>query len=179
MIFSLFSIFRKLWSLTGLLHFYKIPFFPELIEPMVCQCPLTGLLHFYDKSDRIKQSSSRNVSMPFNGLTPFLQLTLENGFFATDVSMPFNGLTPFLRWIEYDRNNTYVVCQCPLTGLLHFYTYYSNLTIHLWEVSMPFNGLTPFLQQKKLNLQKTKNRCQCPLTGLLHFYFAGALCYYT
>ena len=59
--------------------------------------------------------------------------------------MPFNGFTPFLATIITFYFKQEVVCQCSLTGLLHFYC-----------------KKTDFINQIKV--------CQCPSTGLHHFY---------
>ena len=85
-----------------------------------CQCPSTGLYHFYKKllsktdqylkcvnalqrayiiSTFIKMTKiwrSKYVSMPFNGLIPFLRDSIWISNMRTNVSMPFNGLIPFL-----------------------------------------------------------------------------------
>ena len=56
--------------LTDSLHFYICEYLH--VQPSeMCQCPLTGSLHFYGKDAEINDKS-RIVSMPFNGLTPFL-----------------------------------------------------------------------------------------------------------
>ena len=44
----------------------------NMTTPQVCQCPSTGLHHFYGKDARCC-SKCEYVSMPFNGLTSFLQ----------------------------------------------------------------------------------------------------------
>ena len=60
--------------------------------------------------------------------------------------MPFNGLSSFLPTKkESVVLKAIVVCQCPLTGYLHFYK-------------------TPFTKKGLCAV------CQCPLTGYLHFY---------
>ncbi len=84
--------------------------------------------------------------------------------------MPLNGLHPFLPYMvvhDYAENN---VCQCPLTGLLHFYRKISY-NYCCWNcVSMPFNGLTSFLKHNSANHDSVYKKRQCHLTGLLHFY---------
>ena len=91
-------------------------------------------------------------------------------FMIICVSMPFNGLLPFLL-MNYITNSFSVnMCQCPSTGYYHFYeflngkdkqftksvnalqraitisTYEWTLCANFWiHVSMPFNGLLPFL----------------------------------
>ena len=94
--------------------------------------------------------------MLFNGLSPFLRGRTGNSSQLTSmVSMPFIGLSPFLpTWALYsvlhnrrcvnalyrafsistrtmtpkEENN--MVCQCPLSGFLHFY-----VTIRMVESS--------------------------------------------
>ena len=60
--------------------------------------------------------------------------------------MPFVGLTPFLRSKAKRREVKQNVCQCPSSGLLHFYIVLDDTS----ELSMIV--------------------CQCPSSGLLHFY---------
>ncbi len=43
-------------------------------------------------------------------------------------------------------------CQCPLTGLLHFYRYEYEVSGYKIGVSMPFNGLTPFLLEDGMTM---------------------------
>ena len=108
--------------------------------------------------------------MPFNRLHTFLlgkrRCIL---LLCIIVSMPFNGLTPFLQKNMCFLVNWDSVCQCPSTGLLHFYKCIRGLQKEVDYVSMPFNGLIPFLRgyiyEKNIN-----RKCQCPSTGLYHFY---------
>ena len=60
------------------------------------QCPSTGYIHFY-KAGKLITAKKISVSMPFNGLTSFLQ----NG----------NCFCVF----------EFYMYQCPLTGFIHFY----------------------------------------------------------
>ena len=83
--------------------------------------------------------------------------------------MPFNGLTPFLRYISKACKNIWKCvnalkratsistisiwdkkkkkwCQCPLTGLLHFYSTDTDKIYAIYDM------------------------CQYPSTDLLHFY---------
>ena len=86
-----------------------------------------------------------------------------------NVSMPFNGLTSFLPTLEA----TYTpedVCQCPSTGLHHFYGNCTDQCFLQHSVSMPFNGLTSFLPYNLVGLPMEVLMCQCPSTGLHHFY---------
>ena len=111
----------------------------------MCQCPLTGYIHFYAKWN-FRPYGKKTVSMPFNGLYPFLH-GLHNGDHqcSYSVSMPFNGLHPFLHGDLYIRFSPDFRCQCPLTGCIHFYRDINTAMLYQKKVSMPFNGLHPFL----------------------------------
>ena len=61
--------------------------------------------------------------------------------------MPFIGLTPFLHALCEKAEERGIVCQCPLSGLLHFY------------------DLNKMVRERLI-----KELCQCPSSGLLHFY---------
>ena len=62
------------------------------------------------------------------------------------------------------------MCQCPITGLLHFYNK-EELVQELEKrgCQCPITGLLHFYSDVKQQLKPGK-RCQCPITGLLHFY---------
>ena len=70
---------------------------------------------------------------------------LISGKKSKGVSMPFIGLTPFLHYFAMQIRNE-LVCQCPLSGLLHFYM----------TMKKPLSNLGAW--------------CQCPSSGFLHFY---------
>ena len=101
-------------------------------------------------------------------------LTALNGDFiivcVTFLIMPFIGLSPFLLESPFIGYLSMILCQCPLSGFLHFYALnfifdkkkkYSvnalyrafsistvmsiDLTVLSKCVSMPFIGLSPFL----------------------------------
>ena len=77
------------------------------------------LLHYRKSSPR----GGLLVSMPCGGLTPFLlKYHLDYVSGKTDVSMPCGGLTPFLLVVTDMLDQVTVLCQCPVAGLLHFYT---------------------------------------------------------
>ena len=82
--------------------------------------PFNGLTSFLRKDDWMG-ASLLWVSMPFNGLTSFLHYFSFSITFNWCVSMPFNGLTSFLHAGQVRLHIRGRVCQCPLTGLLHFY----------------------------------------------------------
>ena len=87
--------------------------------------------------------------------------------------MPFNGLTSFLRGDKIAKVCNISVCQCPSTGLHHFYNSHSYCKYdNTTSVSMPFNGLTSFLQALNPLYNFLMKLCQCPSTGLHHFYMS-------
>jgi len=104
------------------------------------------------------------VSMPYLGLTPFLQ-NRDN----RDVSMPYLGLTPFLPRTSIDVVTNIEGCQCPISGLLHFYR---NGLVHQFtkrNVSMPYLGLTPFLLSQKGGFVMKTIFVSMPYLGLTPF----------
>ena len=60
--------------------------------------------------------------------------------------MPFVGLTPFLPKETFESFYDSMVCQCPSSGLLHFYFLMHLCICFSSGVSMPFIGLTTFLR---------------------------------
>ena len=134
--------------------------------------------------------------MPFNGLHPFLQEG-EAGI-SYYVVCGINALQraasiSTFRKIQ-KKKNSIIMCQCPSTGLHHFYRKFSEDEIEQMYVSMPFNGLTSFLHAESQACNRNKRKvsmpfngltsflhfengalffydvCQCPSTGLHHFY---------
>ena len=64
--------------------------------------------------------------MPYVGLSPFLQ-DIERKFGKeAKVSMPYVGLSPFLRTVKSAENAIAELCQCPMSGFLHFYKERNN-----------------------------------------------------
>ena len=159
--------------------------------------------------------------MCFNRLSPFLRGRTGNSSQLTSmVSMPFIGLSPFLQGLSvchqqkrgcvnalYRASSISTLylqwqasfclrCQCPLSGFFHFYR--SSAQRKMWRssccvnalyrassistvlmdvsnskqyiVSMPFIGLLPFLLLARHGIDKTRLACQCPLSGFFHFY---------
>ena len=108
--------------------------------------------------------------------------------------MPFIGLSPFLQCCTGATTIIKLMCQCPLSGFLHFYMTnfktilgakcvnalyraFSISTQIYWKqiycsmlVSMPFIGLSPFLLGRYKQYVDVRYGCQCPLSGFLHFY---------
>ena len=110
--------------------------------------------------------------------------------------MPYLGRTSFLHNREGKRGNYCFLCQCPISGALHFYILAELISTTDQAVSMPYLGRTSFLRKwaiSAISLQKccvnalsrahfisTPARrptkctlravCQCPISGALHFY---------
>ena len=136
--------------ISGALHFYAQLYSKVCQDGYVCQCPISGALHFYAT---IAESILYNgdVSMPYIGRTSFLPhdaipITLPSG-----VSMPYIGRTSFLLTAD-DRikvlNNG--LCQCPISGALHFYGGLLGVRTECPHVSMPYIGRTSFLQTQSV-----------------------------
>ena len=62
-----------------------------------------------------------------------------------NVSMPYIGLSSFLPELIFLGEEECGMCQCPISGFLHFYMCYPMLI-------------------------KIGGMCQCPISGFLHFY---------
>ena len=112
---------------------------------MVCQCPSTGLHHFYlivgcklnfvarcvnalQRAYIISTFSEGKLQTLLRRCVNALQrayiistLIVLCMRFPTQVSMPFNGLTSFLLVSCFELQDTINMCQCPSTGLHHFY----------------------------------------------------------
>ena len=110
----------------------------------MCQCPISGALHFYHcvrtYVDKIAQVSmpylgrtsflleTQNqvilislVSMPYLGRTSFLPNYWLSDVYDEEVSMPYLGRTSFLLRGRHIVHDLQVMCQCPISGALHFY----------------------------------------------------------
>ena len=76
-------------------------------------------------------------------------LTALNGDFiivcVTFLIMPFIWFSPFLQISKRLLTILPEVCQCPLSGFLHFYFDDEVKMRSQSDVSMPFIGLSPFL----------------------------------
>ena len=59
--------------------------------------------------------------MPYIGLIPFLHNTMKLVNVANEVSMPYIGLIPFLLDSVQIETIHSRLCQCPTSGLSHFY----------------------------------------------------------
>ena len=81
---------------------------------------------------------------------------------------PYSGLSHFYTATTSAQGNVWL-CQCPYSGLSHFYR--SSLFSKLYTtVSMPLLGLIPFLQIWVSIWIMMNWLCQCPYSGLSHFY---------
>ena len=119
------------------------------IQPIWCQCPVSGLPHFYNMDSFVADLQKKCMCQcPVSGLPHFYPargLTCEKGKFMT-VSMPCVGLTSFLQIYRMAALSLTQLCQCPVSGLPHFYdeTEFMNDN-RTDDVSMPCVGLTSFL----------------------------------
>ena len=146
----------------------------EDLEDAMCQCPQTGYIHFYTK-DGYLIAWNGYVSMPSNGLHPFLQ---KFRYGRTTISIRVNALKRATSISTKKKNALRNLKQCvnalkratsistdkeeekpaehsdvsmPSTGL-HPFLLHGILILMMTEmVSMPSNGLHPFLltMQKK------------------------------
>ena len=83
--------------------------------------------------------------------------------------MPFIGLTPFLPFAGCSKRTWNYLCQCPSSGLLHFYNFLKIKHNNNRMCQCPSSGLLHFYIIC-LKLLDMKWKCQCPSSGLLHFY---------
>ena len=106
--------------------------------------------------------------MPYLGRTSFLPC---NGFVAMVVymvSMPYLGRTSFLQKLSFNVANVANLCQCPISGALHFYVLRKcNKSSHM-GVSMPYLGRTSFLQSKS-SASPTGKTVSMPYLGRTSF----------
>ncbi len=85
------------------------------------------------------------------------------------VSMPLVGLIPFLLMARRRPHNGTRVCQCPWSGLSHFYKRFYLTLVFVLAVSMPLVGLIPFLPTTTLRIQLPALSVSMPLVGLIPF----------
>ena len=87
------------------------------------------------------------------------------------VSMPFNGLHPFLPQMRHKREENQRLCQCPLTGYMYFY---SDILTTDTEIEVmcqcPLTGYMYFYVYPEDGIDLQTAMCQCPLTGYMYFY---------
>ena len=132
------------------------------------------------------------VSMPFNGLLPFIQNLLKEWTIFLKSQCPLSGFFHFY-YYKYNPMTQRVMSQCPLSGFFHFYTKYHGwkhqksdwvnalyrassisttmntfITIGNKDESMPFIGLLPFLHGCKIKGGKQLYESM-PFIGLLPF----------
>ncbi len=62
------------------------------------------------------------------------------------------------------------LCQCPATGLLHFYLGNPDKEDSPEEYQCPATGLLYFYARERIRKAVRDEECQCPSTGLSHFY---------
>ena len=92
-----------------------------------------------------------DVSMPLNGLHPFLHETDHEATVTYECINALKRATSISTNVYFEFHDEKFVCQCPLTGYIHFYGKALEWTESKTDVSMPFNGLHPFLQKKQYN----------------------------
>ncbi len=117
----------------------------EKIFKGTCQCPTSGLSHFYavEFKNRIESDVCVNA---LHRAYPISTMRLEKSIMIEwCVSMPYIGLIPFLLMNNINIIMETVECQCPTSGLSHFYA------LKRFYVTVIF-------------------ACQCPTSGLSHFY---------
>ena len=83
--------------------------------------------------------------------------------------MPLLGLIPFLHTTFYRSDDGIIVCQCPYSGLSHFYDGEGDKGIIIGNVSMPLLGLIPFLPTTSAQGNVWLNNVSMPLLGLIPF----------
>ena len=109
--------------------------------------------------------------MPCVGLIPFLQ---KGGKEWRIIHFPcVNALCraySISTNIEYILAEDILVCQCPVSGLFHFYGKKNEKNNKKEVVSMPCVGLIPFLLPSARKTGWKEIVCQCPVSGLFHFY---------
>ena len=131
--------------------------------------PFIGLTPFLQKNRRRNQVRFGCVSMPFIGLTPFLQI-LHQVLPSNIISVNALHRAYSISTIRcYHIQLCATSCQCPSSGLLHFYFEHSkSQSYRLRIVSMPFIGLTPFLPYIPDFVIETVN-VSMPFIGLTPF----------
>ena len=84
--------------------------------------------------------------------------------------MPYIGLSSFLQELCKEYDCKVEVCQCPVSGFLHFYANFIGENMSSLDVSMPCIELSSFLHQMYKTTCSYKELCQCPVSSFLHFY---------
>ena len=83
----------------------------------------------------------------FIGLSPFLRYGKKlNGRKSCLCQCPLSGFLHFYECFGLIETDNQYMCQCPLSGFLHFYNNTMILNGDMRDVSMPFIGLSPFLR---------------------------------
>ena len=88
--------------------------------------------------------------MPFIWFSPFLQISKRLLTILPEVCQcPLSGFLHFYLAKAGKYLDILVKCQCPLSGFLHFYYVGYKVRFSLRTVSMPFIGLSPFLPLRR------------------------------
>ena len=161
--------------------------------------PLIISIYTFDTFNRIGRLFLNMVSMPYVGLTSFLQHRIQSVLHRrSTVSMPYVGLTSFLRLAGSDTGSYRAgKCQCPMSGSHHFYCLIESVTsldgglcvnalcrahiISTVEKEIGKKGLVRvnalcrahIISTLRCRKQKRSGlrRCQCPMSGSHHFYW--------
>ena len=115
----------------------------------MCQCPISGSRHFYNEKDR-KPYPAQRVSMPYLGLTSFLQI-------ITGASRGYlwcvNALSRAHVISTNSKDSLVIYTRIGVNALSRAHVistrFRRNTHKRLWLVSMPYLGLTSFLQKEK------------------------------
>ena len=137
----------------------------------MCQCPISGALHFYRRFSWhcADQISCVNALSRAHFISTRDEVESIVGYL--NVSMPYLGRTSFLHRPDWGKGRIPFMCQCPISGALHFYGNPSASETEVIEaVSMPYLGRTSFLRWKDKLRELSLRMCQCPISGALHFY---------
>ena len=109
------------------------------------------------------------VSMPFNGLLPFIQNLLKEWTIFLKSQCPLSGFFHFY-YYKYNPMTQRVMSQCPLSGFFHFYTKY-----HGWK-HQKSDWVNALYRASSISTDVDKivttilEKSQCPLSGFFHFY---------
>ena len=132
-----------------------------------CQCPISGALHFY-RGINEKSNTDNRVSMPYLGRTSFLRTTAVCKGIVSMVSMPYLGRTSFLQRSTYPKKQGSLMCQCPISGALHFYV---QILINKYAGQKGVNALSRahFISTRRKKIIDAMNCVSMPYLGRTSF----------
>ena len=109
--------------------------------------------------------------MPFIGLSPFLQEGCERSRLALASVNALYRAFSISTVFKLQSAMAILMCQCPLSGFLHFYGLdLVNHDGHFMVCQCPLSGFLHFYGFSCLVVLRILPLCQCPLSGFLHFY---------